>query len=200
MNPESVEHSYVSEQEDKLATHAIAEIIRRKSESGKLVSSHEILKGLLDRSFLKADDDKRQNLFEVLLEKALEENEDLVKLHTEGKESHFYSSRFMSEAYARILIQKKSDPMLLVAEMVRENSAIYPRPVPLDTFINSPFDLTQEEVQSYLNQMAQQDAYKDIKQTTSSIGTTFLYSTFHLDPAYASMLAEWLDVGQANNP
>jgi len=48
--------------------------------------------------------------------------------------------------------------------------------------------------------MARQDAFKDIQQTTSSIGTAFLYSTIHLDPDYASMLAEWLDVGQASNP
>jgi hypothetical protein len=28
----------------------------------------------------------------------------------------------------------------------------------------------------------------------------FLYSTRHLDPDHASMLAEWLDVGQYRNP
>ncbi len=90
--------------------------------------------------------------------------------------------------------------MLLIAEIVRENSAIYPRPVPLDMFKHSPFDLTLEEIQASLAQMAGRDEYKDINQTTTSIGTVFLYSTSHLDPGYASMLAEWLDVEQANNP
>jgi hypothetical protein len=200
MNPQSGDPIDVNGQEGKFAVQAITEIIRRKSESGKLVSLNEIFQDLLDRNFLMADKDKGRNVFEVMLEKALDENQDLVKLQTEGEEPYFFSSQFMSESYARILTQKQSDPMLLIAEIVRENSAIYPRPVPLDTFKNSPFDLTREEIQSYLNQMDKQDAYKDIKQTASSIGTAFLYSTFHLDPGYASMLAEWLDVGQANNP
>ena len=137
---------------------------------------------------------------ETLTEKALQESEDVIKLHTEGEEPHFFSSQFMSESYARILIQKRADPMLLIAEIVRENSAIYPRPVPLDIFKHSPFDLTVEQIQACLAQMAQQDDYRDVQQTTTSVGTVFLYSTLHLDPGYASMLAEWVDVGQVNNP
>ncbi len=48
--------------------------------------------------------------------------------------------------------------------------------------------------------MRQQAEYQDIAQTTTSIGTIFLYFNQHLDPGHASMLTEWLDVGQANNP
>jgi len=48
--------------------------------------------------------------------------------------------------------------------------------------------------------MPGQEEYQDIAQTTTSIGTIFLYSTRHLDPGHASMLAEWFDVGQFNNP
>jgi hypothetical protein len=198
MKPQSVDRIDPKGQGGKSAVEEIAMIIRGKSQSGKLVSLNEIFQELLDRNLLKADE--AQNLFEIILEKALEENEDLGKLHTEGEEPCFFSSQFMSESYARILVQKESNPMLLIAEIVRENSDIYPRPVSLDAFRNSPFDLTQEEIQAYLNQMAKQDEYKDIQQTTTSIGTVFLYSTLHLDPGYASMLAEWLDVGQVDNP
>jgi hypothetical protein len=187
-------------QEGKLAVRATVEIIRSKSESGKLVSRKEIFQDLLDRQFVNGDGDEAQNLCEVILERVLEENKDLVTLQAVGKEPYFFSSRFMSEAYAKILMQKESDFILLMAEVVRENSAIYPRPVPLGAFINPPFDLTKEDIQGYLSQMAQRDEYQDIKQTRSSIGTIFLYSTLHLEPGYASMLAEWIDVGQANNP
>jgi hypothetical protein len=48
--------------------------------------------------------------------------------------------------------------------------------------------------------MEQQAEYRDIARTITSIGTVFLYSNQYLDPDHASMLAEWLDVGQANNP
>jgi hypothetical protein len=42
--------------------------------------------------------------------------------------------------------------------------------------------------------------YSDIEQTTTWTGCVFLYSTRHLEPDHASMLAEWIDVGQLNNP
>jgi hypothetical protein len=89
---------------------------------------------------------------------------------------------------------------MLIAEIVRENSALYPRPIPMDTFKNSPFELTQEEILACLQKISGQEDYQDIARTTTSAGTVFLYSSRHLDQGYASMLAEWLDVGQFNNP
>ena len=106
----------------------------------------------------------------------------------------------MTETYAMILLQKLGDPLRLIAETVRENSAVYPRPVPLDIFTQPPFDLTRQEVLNDLERMAAEDEYRDIVPTTTSASRVFLYSTLHLEPEYASMLAEWLDVGQFNNP
>jgi len=186
--------------EEELTVRVIAEIIRGKSQAGQLIPQNEILDKLLEQDLVKGKKEGAQNVLEILLEKVLEENGDLTKVHTIGEEPCFFSSQFMSESYARILIQRRADPMLLIAEIVRENSSIYPRPVPLDMFKHSPFDFTVEKIQAYLAQMAEWYEYSDIKQTTSSIGTVFLYSTLHLDPDYASLLAEWVDVGQANNP
>jgi len=186
--------------EDKWIAQVVTEIIRSRSQSGQLVSRELIGQELLDRQLLNGNGDEGQNLCAGLIDRALEENEDLVKLQAEGAEPYFFSSRFMSEAYARILVQKKSDPVLLIADVVRHNSALYPRPVPIGAFEHSPFDLTNEEIQSCLTRMAVLDEYRDIKQTSTSVGTLFLYSTLHLEPGYASMLAEWVDVGQSNNP
>jgi hypothetical protein len=186
--------------EEELAVRAIAKIIRGKSQAGQLIPQNEIFDKLLEQDLVKGKKEGARNVLEILLEKVLEENGDLTKVHPTGEEPYFFSSQFMSESYARILIQKRADPMLLIAEIVRENSAIYPRPVHLDMFKYSPFDFKLEEIQAYLAQMAKRDEYRDVKQTMSSIGTVFLYSTLHLNPDYASMLAEWIDVGQANNP
>lgn len=106
----------------------------------------------------------------------------------------------MSEAYARLLIRKEGDPLLLIAETVRENSKIYPRPIRMDTFKNPPFDLTEDEISTCLKRMAEDEQYRDIAETKTSLDTVFLYSTLHLEPDYASMLAEWIDVGQFENP
>jgi len=200
MNLKSVDRSGGKGRGRELAARNIAEIIRGKSELGKLVSLDEISQELLDRNLLKGEDDQAQNRFEVMIGTALDENKDLVKLHPEGKKPLFFSSQFISESYAKMLIQKELNPLLLIAEIVRENSATYPRPVPVDIFRESPFNLTQEEILECLRQMGDQKEYHDIAQTTTSIGTIFLYSNLHLDPDYASMLSEWSDVGQVNNP
>ena len=200
MISQSVDGISSKAREGEFAVRAISEIIRGKTQAGQLISQNEILHGLLERGLIKGKKEGAQTVLEALIGKALEESRDIIKLHAEGEEPYFFSSQFMSESYARILIRKGADPTLLIAEIVRENSAIYPRPVRLDIFKHSPFDLTPEEIQAALAQMAKRDDYRDIKQTTSSVGTVFLYSTLHLEPGYASMLAEWVDVGQANNP
>jgi hypothetical protein len=99
-----------------------------------------------------------------------------------------------------MLLQKLGDPARLIAEVIRQNSASYPRPVPLDMFTNPPFDLTREQVVDCLERMTVEEDYRDIASTTTSASTIFLYSTLHLEPEHASMLAEWFDVGQLENP
>jgi hypothetical protein len=178
----------------------IAKIIRERSETGQFVHFEEILKELTGQGLLKSEDGDQRSQFGDILKQTIEKNEDLKEISGRDRIPRYYSTQSLSETYARILIQKKENPLLLMAEIVRENSAIYPRPVPLDIFRESPFDLTQEEILDCLKKMAEQEEYQDITQTTTSIGTIFLYSTQQLEPDYASSLAEWLDVGQANNP
>ena len=40
----------------------------------------------------------------------------------------------------------------------------------------------------------------DIARTATSASGCYLYSTRHLEPDHAAVLAEWLDVGQFDNP
>jgi hypothetical protein len=176
-------------------------IIREKSKEGRFVLAEEVLSELLSRGFLESE--KEEDLFaeaSSILEEALNKNEDLQKRKGKDGILRYYSSLAMSEAYATLLIRKEEDLLLMMAEIIRENSAIYPRPVPIDIFMGSPFDLTKEKIFECLREMGQQAEYQDIARTTTSVGTIFLYSNQHLDPDHASMLAEWLDVGQANNP
>lgn len=178
----------------------IAEIIRRRSENGQLARFDEILTELTRQGLLKSVGVDPKSHVEVILRQTVEKNEDLNEISSRDGIPSYYSVASLSDAYARILIQKGEDPLLLIAQIIRDNSAIYPRPVPLNLFMASPFDLTQEEILECLRKMGQQAEYRDIARTTTSIGTIFLYSSQHLDPDHASMLAEWLDVGQANNP
>jgi hypothetical protein len=176
----------------------IAKIIREKSEAGQLMQFEEISNELAERGLLHSEADHQRSHFASILRQVVAENEDIKELFARNRIAHYYSSRSLSEAYAGILVRKKENS--LVAEIVRENSAIYPRPVPLNIFKEPPFDLSEEEIMDCLEKLGEHAEYQDIAQTTTSIGTIFLYSNQHLDPAYASTLAEWLDVGQVNNP
>jgi hypothetical protein len=190
----------ISPQTKETIIDVIAESIRRKSQAGQLASENEIYQELLKQDILKGDSEESQHLFKEILEETLNRYKDLEKLPDKGEGPRFYSSQFMTESYTRILLQKETNLLLLIAEVVRESSAVYPRPVSLDLFGDSPFNLTQGELQGYLQQMAREEGYRDIMQTTTSAGNVFLYSSLHLEPDHASMLAEWFDVGQFNNP
>jgi hypothetical protein len=190
----------ISLQTKEAVIHVIAESIRRKSQAGQLASENEIFQELLKQDILKGDREESQPLFKEALEETLNRYEDLKKLPDKGEGPRFYSSQFMTESYTKILLQKETNLLLLIAEVVRENSAVYPRPVSLGLFGDSPFNLSHGELQRHLEQMAKEEGYRDIRRTTTSAGNVFLYSSLHLEPDYASMLAEWFDVGQFNNP
>lgn len=182
------------------AAQAIAAMIRQSSETGLLISESEILGRLADQRFFTPPMAGQAEETGDILQEAVEAFEDLHELAAPEGPRCYYSSTFMTEAYARILLQKQGDPLRLIAEVVRENSALYPRPVPLELFTQPPFGLDQQEVLNELERMKGEEEYRDIVPTTTSTSRVFLYSTLHLEPDHASMLAEWLDVGQSNNP
>jgi hypothetical protein len=178
----------------------IAQAIRERSQAGRLIQLEEIWAELSEQGFLKSETADDSSGLEPILTQVLASNDDIREIQAANGMPYYYSVRSLSGAYAGILARKEQDPLPLVAHTVRENSKIYPRPVPLDIFSESPFDLTREEILDCLKKMGEQEDYQDITRTTTSIGTVFLYSTEHLNPDYASMLAEWADVGQASNP
>ena len=188
------------EKEGEAAARAIAAMIRQSSEASQLIAESEILRRMADQHLLISQAADPAEEVGDILKKVVDGSEDLHELAAQDGSRRYYSSHFMTEAYAMILLQKLGDHLRLIAETVRENSAVYPRPVPLDIFTQPPFDLTRQEVLNDLERMAAEEEYRDIVPTTTSASRVFLYSTLHLEPEYASMLAEWLDVGQFNNP
>lgn len=186
------------EQREKIRL-TIVKIIRDKSEAGQLVKFEELLTEFAGQGLSDSNVAAHQTShFEGVLMQVMLENDDIKEISGRNRIPHYYSLRSLSETYAGILVRKEEKS--LIAEIVRENSAIYPRPVDLNIFREAPFDLTQEEILDFLGEIGKQGEYQDIARTTTSIGTVFLYSNQHLDPNYASTLAEWLDVGQVNNP
>ena len=189
------------EHEDKAAYQLALTMIRKKSEVGKLTFPEEIFQVLREQEVSTSNGGSQsEEGLKTMVMKAIEGNEDLKEISGADGLPRYYSTQYMSDVYAGLLVRKEGNPFQLIAETVRENSKVYPRPIPLNTFKSPPFELAEEEILAYLQEMKEEDQYKDIAQTTTSAGTIFLYSTLHLDPDDATMLAEWLDVGQYNNP
>ncbi|MDQ1238446.1 MAG: hypothetical protein QG577_631 [Thermodesulfobacteriota bacterium] len=173
-------------------------IIRGKSRDGQLIQREELLEELVKQSLLKSEDIHQGSQFESALQQVVMENKDIIQLSGRNGICNYYSSLSLSETYAGILVRKEEDS--LIAEIVRENSIIYPRPVPVNMFTQPPFELTEKEISDCLEKMGKHGDYQDIAEATTSAGTVFLYSNKYLDPIHAAMLAEWIDVGGVNNP
>jgi hypothetical protein len=186
--------------EENAAARAVVAMIRQGSEKGQLISDSEILQRLTDQHLLASLAADPSEEMENFLKRARDENEDIEELSVADGSRQYYSSNFMTEAYALILLQKQGGSLPLIAATVRQNSAVYNRPVPADIFTQQPFGLPLQEVMKNLGRMETEAQYQDIVSTTTSTSRVFLYSTLHLEPEYASMLAEWLDVGQFENP
>jgi len=182
------------------AVNVAAQVIRQLSGEGRFASGTDVLKELEGLALLPEAAEDAPAALDEIAAAALARHPDLVSVESAAGEQRFYSSQFMTKAYAGLLLRKEGEPLHLIAETVRENSALYPRPLPLGAFEQPPFSLTREEILDGLERMAAQDAYRDIARTRTSAGNEYLYSTAHLDADYAGSLAEWIDVGQYDNP
>ncbi len=173
----------------------LAALIRRHSRDGELVSGEHLeseIAGLESRE----DDDLS---FEDAVNEAIRKNADLRVVYDAKRHAFYHSVDLLSHTYARILALKTT-PALMMADTIRDNSARYPRPVPLDLFEQAPFRLSPEVIQGSLREMTRKNQYRDIAATTSSEGTVYLYSSNFLSHDYATQLAEWQDVGYLYDP
>lgn len=182
------------------AVNVAAQVIRQLSGEGRFASRADVSEELEGLALLPEATDEAPAAVDEIFAAALTTHPDLVPVEGAAGEQRFYSSQFMTRAYAGLLLRKEGEPLHLIAETVRENSALYPRPLPLGAFEQPPFSLTREEILDGLKRMAAQDAYRDIARTRTSAGNEYLYSTAHLDADHAGSLAEWIDVGQYDNP
>lgn len=168
----------------------VASIIRQESKAGQLIDAAWIIQKVTGQV---AEP-------EVVLKETIDENEDIRNLVAENGSNYYFSTCFMTEAYADILVKKQGDSLKLIADFVRRTAADYLRPVPLDIFMQSPFNFTYDEILKIVEKMENMTDFQDIRRTSTSTSREFLYPINVLEPMHASMQAEWIDVGQSENP
>jgi hypothetical protein len=125
---------------------------------------------------------------------------DVSSVH-EGGDVYLYSERHMARPYAEAAARAESgDRLRSIAETVRFESATYPRPTPAEMFSQPPFLLSATDLNEALEQMAADPRYPDIQKVRTSDGALFLFSADRMDAAQARSVAEWIAVGQFDNP
>jgi hypothetical protein len=113
---------------------------------------------------------------------------------------YLYSVNFMTQTYARLLARVEAhNPAALIAETVREESLIYPRPTQVGLFYEPVFQLQECDVETIVESMLVCDDYKDIKQIVAPTGAIYLYSDLYLDQALAERYVQWEEVEKLTN-
>ena len=137
--------------------------------------------------------------FDEVLARVLEGDYGVCSLESWDKVTYYHYRPLLSASYARIL-SAENNPLEQVVDMIRESSRVYPRPVAIGVFEEAPFGIAPEKLQEMLRMIARDPEKQDIRFTTSSIGTVFLYSNKYLEDGYADFLAEEQDVSAVMNP
>ncbi len=102
---------------------------------------------------------------------------------------YFYSEKYMTATYARILARVKAeDPCLTIAETVREESRVYPRATNIELFKYGLFKIDREELDNFVARTLA--LHEDIKKIVTPRGSTCLYSTRYLTEDWAVFLAK----------
>lgn len=140
-----------------------------------------------------------EEYFNQVVDTALARDCGVANLTSWDEKEYFHYRPLLSASYARIL-SAKNNPAEMICDLVREHSRIYPRPVTIGTFQEEPFNLKPEELQDLMQSFPKDPKKSDIKFTTSSLGTVFLYSNKYLEDDYADFLAQYLDVDQVMSP
>lgn len=132
----------------------------------------------------------------------LEENAEAdIKIMHGTRDCYYFSERSMTESYARHLYRlAEKDPVRLIADTTRDESKTYPRSTPVLTFEDSPFSMTNEEINAAISKLTFDPEYADIRTVHASNGDAYLNSTTYLSESHATGLAEWASVGEKENP
>lgn len=141
------------------------------------------------------DETQQQQLLAQI--QADEQCSDVKLVRNTAGAAYLYSTNFMSDTYARILLRvEDGNPYETIASTVREESETYPRPTNASTLKDSTFGLDPGQVEGLARDIVLLPEYNDLKLVEASTGAIYLYSNRHLDKDWAESLVEWEEVGR----
>lgn len=113
---------------------------------------------------------------------------------------YLYDGTQMKPEFARwAYLAAEDDPVATFAYCVREDSRVYPRPMPASSLTNHPFDMTPAEVEGIWEAVQELPEMSDLARIEASNGDAYFYSVDHLSEEHARSLAEWESVERLMN-
>ena len=128
--------------------------------------------------------------------------EDIMTVTAGTGELFFYSNRHLSDYYALQLARVAvKDSCVLIAETVRDESRIYPRPTCVLLFLQKLFGVTEADLEAVVREMLERPEFSDIKAMIHpATGGVYLYSNKYLDRERAFMMMDYEEVIRPANP
>lgn len=122
---------------------------------------------------------------------------DIVRTADEHTGTEYLHAQYiLSVPFAKLLLRTQAnDPKHLIAEAVRENAELWPRPTPASFFSDTPlFGMTAAQVTGFIADIMADMVYADVKLVTASNGAVYLYSDRFMEEPVALRMAEWVEV------
>lgn len=114
--------------------------------------------------------------------------------------TYLYDGAQMKPAFAHwAYLAAEDDPLAAFAACVREDSRVYPRPMPAASMENQPFSWTADQVEALWAEAQGSDAYADLGRIQASNGDVYYFSSEYLTEDHARSLAEWESVERHMN-
>jgi hypothetical protein len=114
---------------------------------------------------------------------------DIKKLTARDGTVYAFSVQSMTDQYAQLLLLgEENDPCYAIAEMVRQESRVYPKPTAIEIFKYGLFNMDRNRLDEYVAQT--QETYDDIKLLRFSSGEVYLYSATYMNEDQAAMVAK----------
>ncbi|EHJ46368.1 hypothetical protein DFW101_0351 [Solidesulfovibrio carbinoliphilus subsp. oakridgensis] len=179
-------------------TRAVLEMVQEASAQTSLIALDEILKRLRAHGFAACLDAQPEVDPCLRVAAVMSKLPNITTFVSRSGRTLCHDQTLLSHTYARFLDNKDAVEVLL-AEEIRANSRDYPRPVPVELFEKPPFDLAPETIEAALKAMAANPKFPDITSITTSMGTTYLFSSLYLEHNHATFLAQQ-DASFAMNP
>ena len=100
--------------------------------------------------------------------------------------AYLYSDTYMTDNYAALVARVEAkNPYATIAETVREESRIYPRPTKVEYFYAPVFQIESGQMEMIIEALLKKPEYADIKKIVASTGGIYLYSDQYMVQAAA---------------